>query len=396
MQVTPLIFNNILNKNYTKKSETTAVENRNSSSEKFFVDNRESYGRYIAFGSATSAVSEKVATLRVFLATEVEPFLAKHEEIAGANDVLHQQAETMLDIFRKSRNAFNLKSDSGVDFKELDIVAKHLSKPLSHERNIKEYEYLRRKSKKYFVSDDVPTYATSISDEMHKRTLYLDTFKKMLFQYHRTEKDIRNGHANLQPEKFFPELVTKYKQVQEASNMALLNTNFYNDIYFFAQKVSKFLNGTKPDSIGYVSRLDKYSQEEMPLVRSWMQKYETRLPRTSDNTQKAQRLLDENTFLQQEVDGVFEALDKRRSQITAKHINRFLNNHPESEWNKANDARTDKILARQDELNGVLWQRIEDSKRRFFANKDTGYIHSGEPFIPKDVIYYGENGDLPF
>ena len=221
MQVTPLIFNNIQNKNYTKKSEPTAVENRNNRSEKFFVDNRESYGRYIAFGNAASDVSKKVATLRVFLASEVAPFLAKHKPTADANDLIHHNAENRLEIFQKKKRVFS--ADWG-DLQKLDIAAKHLSKPLSHERNIQEYRYLKDKSKKYFVSDDVREYAASISDEMYKRTLYLDTFKPILLQYHKAEQDIRNGLVNLQPEKFLPKLVTKYENVQEASNIALFNT----------------------------------------------------------------------------------------------------------------------------------------------------------------------------
>ena len=395
MQVTPLIFNNIRNKNYTKKSETTAVENRNNSSKKFFVDNRESYGRYIAFGSTTSAVSKKVATLRV-LASEVAPFLAKHKPTTDANDSILEQAEAMLGIFQKRDKAFYAKADLGVDFKELDIVAKHLSKPLSYERNIKEYEYLVKKSQKYFVPDDVREYATSISDKMHESTPYLDTFKPILLQCHKTEQDIRNGLANLRPKTFLPELVTRYGKLQEASNMALDNTTFYNDIYFFAQKVSKFLIGTKPDSIGYVSRLDKYSQEEMPLVRSWMQKYETRLPRTSDNTKKAQRLLDENTFSQQEVDDAFTRLMNRRSQVRTKHVNRFrryFDEHYEFRWEKAHDAQTNAILAKQDKLNGELSQKIDHSEYRFFHNNDR-VVYYGEPSVPHNI--YGNDGDIPF
>ena len=54
----------------------TVIDNRNDNSKKSFVDGREYYGRYIAFGNTTSDVSKKVATLRVFLASEVAPFLA--------------------------------------------------------------------------------------------------------------------------------------------------------------------------------------------------------------------------------------------------------------------------------------------------------------------------------
>ncbi len=172
-----------------------------------------------------------------------------------------------------------------------------------------------------------------------------------------------------------------------------MSNNFYNNIYLFDQKVSKFLG--QPEST-IRSQILEESFAKMPLMRSWMQKYEARLPRTLDNTQKAKQLLDDNTFSQQEVDTAFQLLEKERLRIIDKQVNRFrryFDEHAEFRWDKKHDAKTDAILAKQNELNGELSQKIDRSEYSFFHNNDR-VVYYGESSVPHNI--YGNDSDIPF
>jgi len=394
MQVTPLIFNNIQNKNYSQKSKMTVIVNRNDNSKKSFVDGREYYGRYIAFGNATSNVTEKIATLQKFLADEIEPFLKKHKKLNNQTLSIHQKSEEMFDIFSQKRDDFRTTIREGFELEKIDFVAEHLQKPLIYEQNIQEYNYLRGKSQKYFVSDDVQEYATRIASEMHKKTPYLSSFSPIMSQYYKTAQDIKNGLVNLSPESMFPKLSAKSEEIYKAETTSLLSIFRHIDVSSYFSRVSEFL--AQPQGTREVVRFNKYF-EEIGKIRNYMAQQEEYLPIIEKNVAKAQELLDNNGFTQEEVDTAFQLLEKERLRIIDKQVNRFrryFDKHYEFRWDKAHDSQTNAILAKQNELNGELSQKIDHSEYRFF-NDSEGYVLSGEPPISQKAIY-GEMEDLPF
>lgn len=368
----------------SSKTNANTVACRGQVSHKNFLTNtRETYNRYVVFKSRKAVTNPGVAILEKFLKEEAAPFLEKHKGLYEKNNAIDKKASEMCEIF-DTRNRAELKIQSeGFKPEEIDFVKQNLQKPLKHIENIQEYNYLKEKSQNHFVSDETRKYVNEISEDIHKTTPYLDSFKSILSRYEKLKRDVKNGLADATLVKVAPDFSAKKDTVTKVSSESCLNNHFYTSALCFSEHVTELLEGT-PNSEKIGRYLSGISQ-----IRQAMASHEKCLPVMVQKATEMEEQLSNNSFNKEDVDAAFDAMGKKRNQIIERNVNRFkkhFDQHPEFVWEDGHNAEVDEILKKQHELNGKLWHKIEDDKKVYFSSSEKSdhkifdYIFSDLPF----------------
>lgn len=359
-----------------------------------FASPNEIHGRYLSFkGNFLTLRKQQLETIGRFLAEEVAPFLERHRAFYEQNNAIRQAAHDVLEVLSKKELDFHERLRAGIKPEELDFVKQSMGKPLAHRQNVQEYKYLRDKSYKYFSAPAISDYAESIGAEAQATTPYLKSFAPSFFRLQKTERDIRNGFANLRLEQSAPELFAKRKAVYEAQSIAAKNKALYVEAKCYKEQAEEIIGYAQDNPLEH-ERDIFYCCKLIGSTRGNMRVHEEYCPQIIEQTPKAQALLTANTFSAEDVERAFQPIETKRIQMVDRNIKllrKYFDEHPEYVWKSEHDAQTDALLARQTELNTALWQKIEDSKKAYFS----GHLPSGrwadvpDPNIPIDA-------DTPF
>jgi len=378
LKVIPQLYNNRNTKiqsNHKSRNEQikSNFASNNSARDALLVNNQCLYARYVVFrGSVTQPAQDAAlmtSEIRLFLGGEVTRFLRKHEMLYLRNTKIAEKAEKLLKPFDKKSDEFSEKLREGFKPKELDIVQANMQRLLKKEQIVKEYSYLREKSQKYFVSDETSAYAESISGQMGETTNYLTHFSPLMQRYHRMMSDVRNGLADKHIEITSPELAVNKEAVQKAEQDARFNMCFYNDVCGFKKRAIELLK--KPQQERPIEALRNFDNG-IRGARYSMKNHEELLPLITQRADESENSLAVNAFSADTVDKAFQALETRYNRTIRRNVDnfkRYFNEHPAFIWNEQAGAETDTLLARQDGLNGKLWQMIEEDKNKYFSSE---------------------------
>lgn len=393
--------NSITSNKYKTNPQKTKQQDLQNNSSKQFMPSNSSYGKAIAFGSKkfVSAGDFEImkAGLVDFVEHECKPFLAKAQPFSDKNHQIHNIADEMTSLYHK-------KVICGQsDFKIFDAeIPQGYKKVAEYLKNKEEYNYLKEKSKKEFVSDETRQYALNIASIFNPEPV-IEHYSPVITKLKNIEKTIKNGIAGLKAMQKSSKIAQKRDNLHEAESLTLFNQHFIGNVSVFNRNATESLEKSAKNDDYYVTRVVKLF-EQIPEIKESIVKHNEMLPKLTERTQNAEKLLEENSFTEEDVQKAIDASNLKRQGIFDRNMKNFyqsLETQTQYKWDDNLNVQTDEILQKQSDANKKLWDLIEADKKKYFSEEEVAKRQAKaneeyQQWLNENNPTHEDLNDLPF